>query len=218
MKVETGEYTVYKHTSPSGKVYIGITGTTPQKRWAAGYRHSPHFYAAIKKYGWGNIKHEILADRLPKEVAEKMEVELIARYKATDRQYGYNADLGGSTGVKHTPETREKIGNANRKRVWTPEARQKIREWRASHPLPEEVTKRIGDANRGRKHRPESIEKIRDAQTKKAVRNLSTGILYASIAEASRACGLEPSKIVKVCKGKRKTHGGYAWAYEEVMP
>lgn len=33
-------YTVYKHTSPSGKVYIGITKRKPEYRWnkGKGYR------------------------------------------------------------------------------------------------------------------------------------------------------------------------------------
>lgn len=29
-------YTVYKHTSPSGKVYIGITKKKPEYRWNHG--------------------------------------------------------------------------------------------------------------------------------------------------------------------------------------
>lgn len=29
---------VYKHTSPVGKVYIGITHQKPEKRWQKGYR------------------------------------------------------------------------------------------------------------------------------------------------------------------------------------
>lgn len=29
-------YTVYKHTSPSGKVYIGITCRKPEYRWNHG--------------------------------------------------------------------------------------------------------------------------------------------------------------------------------------
>ena len=27
------KWIVYKHTSPSGKVYIGITSNSPEKRW-----------------------------------------------------------------------------------------------------------------------------------------------------------------------------------------
>lgn len=61
-------YTVYKHTTPSGKVYIGITGRAVEKRWenGSGYKSNKYFYSAIKKYGWDNIKHEIVCTGLSK--------------------------------------------------------------------------------------------------------------------------------------------------------
>lgn len=108
------QYTVYKHTSPSGKVYIGITSLKPADRWRCGYKHSPHFQAAINKYGWENIQHEILATGLTKEAACAMEIELIAQHNATDRRYGYNADLGGFVRGKASEETRRKLSEANR--------------------------------------------------------------------------------------------------------
>lgn len=60
-------YKLYRHTSPSGKVYIGITKTSVYARWnkGRGYRRNqPAFYNAILKYGWDNINHEILFDNL----------------------------------------------------------------------------------------------------------------------------------------------------------
>lgn len=217
----TGGYTVYKHIGPTGKVYVGITRQDPAKRWGrdgSGYKHCPHFSAAIQKYGWDTFRHEILYAGLTKEEAERLEVELIAKHQATDPARGYNADLGGSTGPKHSAETKKRIGAANRARECTPETRQKLREYRQAHPNSPETNRKIGEANRGRKHRPESIEKIRAAQTCKAVRNLTTGETFPRVQDAARALGLDPSQIVKVCKGKRKTHGGYAWVYEEVVP
>ena len=213
-------FTVYKHTSPSGKVYIGITMQTLTARWGrggSGYAHSPHFMAAIQKYGWDSIVHEVIAEGLSQAEAEQLEVELISKYKATDAAHGYNIELGGSTGPKHSDLTKAKISAANSKRVWTPEARQKLREYKRLHPTTPETGRKIGDANRGRKHRPESVEKIRSAQPKRAVRDLTTGASYASVQDAARDCSLDPSQIVKVCKGKRKTHGGHVWVYEEVV-
>ena len=47
-------YTVYKHVSPKGKVYIGITHKYPaEKRWGKngyGYKTQRAFARAIKKY------------------------------------------------------------------------------------------------------------------------------------------------------------------------
>lgn len=57
-------YTVYQHKNKiNGKIYIGITKQSPEKRWGingCNYKTSPHFYSAIKKYGWGNFEHNIL--------------------------------------------------------------------------------------------------------------------------------------------------------------
>ncbi|KAB8292074.1 group I intron endonuclease, partial [Bifidobacterium apri] len=99
-------YVVYKHTTPSGKVYIGITGKKPEYRWknGNGYKDNAHFDNAIKKYGWENTKHEIVANGLTKEQACDLEIELIAKYHATDPRKGYNISAGGESrggGGKH---------------------------------------------------------------------------------------------------------------------
>lgn len=94
------KYKVYKHTTPSNKVYIGITSQTISKRWqnGRGYITNEYFYRAIKKYGWENIKHEILFNNLDKDDACKKEIELIAKYNSTDYHYGYNCSTGGNLG------------------------------------------------------------------------------------------------------------------------
>lgn len=43
-------FIVYKHTSPSNKVYIGITKLNLIKRWQ-GYINNTYFFRAILKYG-----------------------------------------------------------------------------------------------------------------------------------------------------------------------
>lgn len=58
---------VYKHTSSSGKCYIGITHyEDPNVRWqnGLGYQKYPFFIPAILKYGWDNFTHEILYENL----------------------------------------------------------------------------------------------------------------------------------------------------------
>lgn len=98
-------YFVYKHTCSNGKVYIGITCQTPSKRWHSGkgYYRNKYFTSAIEKYGWENIKHEILFDSLTQKEAEAKEIELIAFYKSNQREYGYNLSVGGEcTALKYT--------------------------------------------------------------------------------------------------------------------
>ena len=68
-----GKFCVYKHESPSGKVYIGVTSVVPERRWNSGYGYSAqvYFWRAIQKYGWNNFKHEILFSGLSKEASHR---------------------------------------------------------------------------------------------------------------------------------------------------
>lgn len=91
-------YTVYKHTAPNGKVYIGITKQKPERRWGKngnGYKENDYFYRAIQKYGWENFGHEIIAKNLTEEEAGLMEIDLISQYRSVDRSCGYNRHIGG---------------------------------------------------------------------------------------------------------------------------
>ena len=65
-------YTVYLHTFPNQKYYVGVTKQALSRRWrdGEGYLGQP-VYDAIKKYGWENITHTILESDLTKEQAEQ---------------------------------------------------------------------------------------------------------------------------------------------------
>jgi group I intron endonuclease len=118
------------HTTPSGKRYIGITAQTVEKRWQNGlgyaYGENDYFFNAIKKYGWDNIKHEILFTGLAKSDAEEKEIELIAKYNTTSRDCGYNRETGGYATPKHTEESKRRMSEVQ-KQIWenSPERRKK---------------------------------------------------------------------------------------------
>lgn len=82
---------VYKHTFPNGKIYIGIADNY-LNRWnnGEGYSTNPPMYAAIKQYGWDNIKHEILKECDTRQEAEQLEQRLILAYHSEDKEIGYN--------------------------------------------------------------------------------------------------------------------------------
>ena len=105
------KYIIYKHTTPSNKIYIGITSRNPIKRWnnGNGYRKNIHFFRAIVKYGWNNIKHEILYTDLTEREAKAKEIDLIAQYNSTNINFGYNITKGGDTRASMSEETRLKI-------------------------------------------------------------------------------------------------------------
>lgn len=108
-------YTVYSHVNKiNKKIYIGITKQEPQKRWGnngCNYKTSPYFYSAIKKYGWDNFYHNILFTNLSKEKACEKEKELITRYKASNREFGYNQTSGGDMFIMND-EVKQKISQA----------------------------------------------------------------------------------------------------------
>ena len=86
-------YKVYKYTSPSNKIYIGITSKTLNERAkynGCGYKECKAFWRAIEKYGWENFTSEILAQELTEEEAKRLERYYIKLYNSNNSQYGYN--------------------------------------------------------------------------------------------------------------------------------
>lgn len=144
-------YKVYRHTTPSNKVYIGITSQTVERRWRAngeGYKGSPVFYNAIKKYGWNNIEHEVLFDGLTYDEAEAMEIALISQYRSCERSYGYNMESGGVSGKKLSEETKKKISEAQKNRDFSA-MRKGYEKWYAANG---------GNWNKGKKCKPHTEE------------------------------------------------------------
>lgn len=179
-------YTVYKHVSPSGKVYIGITSKKPEKRWdnGKGYRDCPHMSRAVAKYGWDNFEHVILAQGLSKEEAEVMEVRLIAEHQSNNGDYGYNVDNGGSSPGRASAETRKKMSLSHMGHPVSEETRRKLSEShkgvpmspehlassraasvkRRGIPLPEETRHKISMSLKGRVKSPKECQHIREAR------------------------------------------------------
>lgn len=145
-------YTVYMHTCPNGKRYIGITRNDVKRRWANGYgyAHNQHFMNAIKKYGWDNIKHKIMSNWHTQEEAENLERHLIETFKTNDKNYGYNKTNGGE---------RNKVPNE--------ETRKKLRLAQLGKKASEEAKKRMSIAQTGRKHTELTKKKISESNTGK---------------------------------------------------
>lgn len=120
-------WTVYKHTSPNGKVYIGITSKTPEERWqdGFGYQTNPYFWHDIVKFGWDNIFHEIIQTNLTEDAAIDLESNLIKTHRATDEKFGYNRYDNAHT--IYRGESARKAHSERMKALWQdPEYRQKM--------------------------------------------------------------------------------------------
>ena len=110
-------YSLYKHTFPNGKVYIGITSQDPEKRWENGKGYlrlnksgepmQKKMYNAVKKYGWKNVLHEILAVTNSKHEIEDLERKYITEiYHSDKKEFGYNIDCGGNYVGKVSEDTK----------------------------------------------------------------------------------------------------------------
>lgn len=96
--------TVYIHTTPDGKKYVGATHIDPNKRFAKGrgYKYQ-FFYQAVLQFGWENISHQLYEVDTEEEL-KYLERYLISYYDTTNPEKGYNITKGDSTqdhGMNH---------------------------------------------------------------------------------------------------------------------
>lgn len=218
-------YTVYEHKNKiNNKKYIGITSRNPEQRWGHNgnnYKTTPHFYAAIQKYGWDNFEHNILFENLTKQQACQKEQELIAQYNTTNKEYGYNSTSGGD--IFHmNNETKQKIskaliGNKNG----------------AGHPCSAEKKEKISNAQKGRKFTDAHKQKLSAAAkerhvpcsdskkeilrqnypNKKRVYCEELDKIFDSVQACGKELGIPPTNISKLCNGRGKTLRGYHLRY-----
>ena len=206
-------YVVYRHLFPNGKSYIGITCVEPYYyRWRAGssYSQQPKVYNAIKKYGWKNIKHELLYENLSQAEANRIEQEMIAKYNSIENGYNVSIGGGGTYGIPCSEETKRKISHANRGKPWN--GKDNFARYRREH----------GAWNKGGHLTPEQYEKIaaeRRSRCNKAISaydpiTLQCVLRFDSCANAATFIGAYKQEISRCATGKRKTSHGYIWRYD----
>ena len=200
------KYCVYKHTCPNGKVYIGITNQTVSSRWrnGKGYHHNAHFTNAINKYGWQNIKHEILFDCLTEAEAISIEISLIAEYKSNQREYGYNQSSGGEEhkGCKCSEKTKRAISEANKGKA----------AYNKGVPMSEEQKAKVSNSRKGKMMGKENHN------SKTVYQYSMDGVLireWDSANQAGRELGIDYKNISACCLGKQHSAYGYKWTRQK---
>lgn len=213
------DYTVYQHTAPNGKVYIGITSMKPEKRWnkGYGYKRQPYFMNAIVKYGWDNFKHEILFWGLTKEEAEKKEIELITKYKSNKKRYGYNIELGGNSSGKMAEETKHKISKSLKG------ISKLIPPWLGKHHT-EETRQKLSKIRKGKMNpmygktlseetRIKMSVSHKNCRLCKSILCVETGEIFISASEAANKLELSQGNVSSVARGEREHTKGYHFEY-----
>lgn len=94
--------------SVNGKVYVGITGNTFIRRYGMKFEtHNEHLCRSIEKHGIDKFNAYICYSGISDySELQNIEKRLISKYKANQKQYGYNKTLGGegTLGYKFTEE------------------------------------------------------------------------------------------------------------------
>lgn len=195
-----GIYTVYLHKLPievsgyeNDRYYIGTTRQTLQKRWnlGFGYKTNNSFWADIVRFGWNNFEHEVVAMKLDKEEAGKMERRLIAKYNSIDPGHGYNKTTGGDNlipGVEVADSVKEKHAKDFKRRWEDEDFRKKISE--NSH-----------------LHTDKYIFKGKDNATSQKTILLNTMEVFDCQRDGARAYGVSYSVVSKCCGGKARCGG-----------
>ena len=209
-------YLVYCHTNLiNGKQYVGLTSTTLEERAGTDgtrYRGCGAFWSAIKKYGWNNFGHVVLAQGLTHEKACELERYYIKTLN-TMAPNGYNLTEGGDSGFHHTEHSKRLLS-------------EKLRgnKSRTGYKNSESHVRKMSEYMRGnnfgsyRRITEEYKHKTMLAQPNRVIiLQLTTDdkILaeFDSLQDAERHTGIRWQNISKVVSGKRghNTAGGYKW-------
>jgi len=203
-------YSVYIHINKiNNKVYIGMTGQVPYKRWEGGHGYKNcYFYNAIIKYGWENFEHKILIDNLTKEEAEEKEKYFIKKYKSNDKVHGYNICEGGkvNSGFHLSKETKEKLSLSHKGKSPSNKGKK----------LSEETKEKISLSQKGKpkfklRGKQRTVEHC--LKLSKKIICIDTGEIFLSIKVASEKYNISRSSISNCLKKRAKSSGNLHWEY-----
>ena len=179
---------IYKVTNKiNGKIYIGQTTRPLNQRMSEHLANgrTSYFDRALRKYGIQSFDVDVIDNAETKEELNEKEKYYIEFFNCKVPN-GYNLTDGGEgqLGVRRFGEDNSHWGKKHSK-----ETKNKLSEIRKN------------------KYTKENHPGC------KRVINLDTGEVFTYMSLACDKYNLDKSTLTKVCKGKRKTCGGYRWAY-----
>jgi group I intron endonuclease len=193
----------------NGKKYIGQTARSFQERMKEHISHSTQLIdRKIREYGIDSFECKVIDQANSIEELNQKEINWINKENSL-MPNGYNLCIGGDNtlGYNHRLESKKKMSQAQIKRNMK------------------------GQKNPyyGKKHSKETREKMKKAwenrepntqalvptwtSNKKRVVNIDTQEVFESVKEAAQKYSLKATHISRVCRGKRKSTGGFKWMY-----
>ncbi len=224
-------YTVYKLTSPTGKIYIGCTGSNPKRRWnyGNGYKNNIILNGDIVKFGWVAFTKEIVCEKLTKEGAEKIEKQLVDLLDTRNPLIGYNVFTGGNRqGVKASAEglARHSKGmKAAYRKDPSLRKRHSIIRVKMYAENPDYVASISSTCKKIRSdpaYRAKMSSRAKDYYVRTGipphkpaipVKCIETGEVYSSMTKAEKATGVNQRSISYVCNGIKCSAGGLHWKF-----
>ena len=222
----------------NGKMYVGQTQRTFGIRTKQHLNRSDtYFDKALAKYGLNNFSYWILDRGSTLEELNEKERYWITEYDCLWPN-GYNLTVGGD-GVKdyrHTDEYKRKMSDAMKGKGTgkdnhfygkrhTIKSIKKMSEYQSNR-WTVEARKELSESYKGKfvgednpfykkKHKQSSKDKMSKAKDsiKIKVRNIDTGEVFESLTLASKTYKVQVTHITRVCRGQRKTCGGFRWEY-----
>ena len=188
------------------KIYIGKAKNGAEKRWRQHIKqdlyNNQYIHRSMRLYGIEHFHYEIIESGIEtvEELNEKEKYYI--KYFNSKVPNGYNERDGGDGGDSSY-----------------------LLKWCEEHPIEVKINrdKAREKAHLWQKENPDLFKSIIKENQKKAsekrkipVKCIETNIIYESATQAAKENNLAgPSHIIAVCKGKRKTAGGFHWSYME---
>lgn len=224
------QYKVYLATSPSGKVYVGVTSKELSTRVAQHHQAARtsrsqgalcYFHHALTKYGQ-RMRWEVLESAIEGlQSANLREKHFIQVFQANDPQRGYNGTEGGDAGAIPNEAVRAKLSQSAKARGLNPGQLENLVQGRQDS----QAQRQRGLKSprfKGHQHTPESlglmsrsqqkvvhtavwVAKIKEANKHPVVR--SDGAVFNSAREAARQMGLSDDAVAKAIRQKRACAG-----------